>query len=117
MATEVTAIFESADMAELALRQLRGSVQLQSFHIRHLSHHDPQRQRAQAQAAYFTGLTNTIGTGNFYPLAVMPGPILTPSIHHFEPDNREVMLEILTPDQEATRARNILVSNGGRKVS
>ena len=112
MATVVTAIFDSPDMAELALHQLRSrNIQIFSFHIQPRED-TAQRDIPPAPVIFAPAFQNTVGA--FTAPAVMPAPLTAPMFQ--DTATREVIFTATIPEEEADRVRGMLISAHGRKV-
>jgi hypothetical protein len=128
MATEITALFDTADTADFALRQLRDKrIVCESFNIKPIWRTGAADRANQPPTAFPSGAFNSVGemeaTANSGAFAVQGyGSLLLDSWRRDARDtqsdnqNREVILSVLVAEQDAAHARSVLISEHGRQV-
>ncbi len=122
MAIEISAIFESPDMADFALRHLRDNqVNLQSYTIQPLRYHPLKRVESEPPILYPAGMFNGLGIGGGGGIGMTSytaGPVvhIPHGTHDAEIASKEVVLDAFVSESDVTKARSILISAHGRKV-
>lgn len=118
MATEISGVFENADMAERALRRAREQrIPILSYHIRPF--YNPDRRRGGHDAGVYglPGATNDIASAG----SIFMAASLLPLAAHNDVDwhdghSQEVALILLVEESQAGRVRDVMTSNFGRSV-
>jgi hypothetical protein len=129
MAVEITALFDTADSADFALRQLRNrQIVCQTFNIRPVVRTGAAAPDGRPPAVFPMGAFNSVGewesSANSGAFAAQGyGTLLTDSWRREDQrddgsDNRSraVILSVLVAEKDAAQARGVLISEHGRQV-